>query len=182
MQARSASAEVQQVLPSTSSISILSSVVAMSVALRRRPPRPSSSPPSPRFHLRTAATTQRAVQRDKQTVQTHSSRIERRAVRHGGGTGAGERRPASAGGMREAGSALGLRRLEAPVCDKPGIDQHQRRTLRPDMRDIGNDSTKRSDAWRLCVTKRRLNRSERWPRAEQSEIRTEFILQESHQI
>ena len=81
-------------------------------------------------------------------------------------TGAGERRPASAGGMGEARSALGLRRLEAPVRDKPGIDQHQRRALRPELRDIGNDSTKRSDAWRLCVTKRRLNRSERWPRAD----------------
>ena len=89
---------------------------------------------------------------------------------------------ARAGGMGEAGSALDMWRLEAPVRDKPGIDQHQRRALRPDLRDIGNDSTKRSDAWRLCVTKRRLNRSEGWPRAGQSEIRTEFILQESHQI
>ena len=97
--------------------------------------------------------------------------------------GAGERRPASAGGMGQAGSAVEMGRLKAPVRDKPGIDQHQRRALRPDLRDIGNDSMKRSDAWRLCVTKRRLNRCERWPRAGLTEeIRTEFILQESHQI
>ena len=134
------------------------------------------------LHLRTANTTQRAVAGEKQTLQTHSSRIERRAARRGGGTGAGERRPASAGGMGEAGSALGLRRLEAPVRDKPGIDQHQRRALRPDLRDIDSVIKRCSAAGRLRVTKRRLNRSERWPRAGQSEIRTEFILQESHQI
>ena len=75
-----------------------------------------------------------------------------------------------------------MRRLEAPVRDKPGIDQHQRRALRPYLRDIGNDIKKRSDAGRLRVTKRHLNRSGRRSRAESSEIRTEFILQESHQI
>ena len=66
--------------------------------------------------------------------------------------------------------------------DKLGIDQHQRRALRLDTRDIGCVIKKSSAAGRLRVTKRRLNRSERWPRAGQSEIRTEFILQESHQI
>ena len=54
--------------------------------------------------------------------------------------------------MGEARSALGLRRLEAPVRDKPGIDQHQRRALRTELRDMGNDIKKRSDAGRLCVT------------------------------
>ena len=77
------------------------------------------------------------------------------------GDGAGERRPASPGGMGEARSALGLWRIEAPVRDKPGIDQHQRRALRTELRDMGNDIEKRSDAGRLCVTKRRLNRSGR---------------------
>ena len=64
-------------------------------------------------------------------------------------------------GTREAGSALEMWRLEAPVRDKPGIDQHQRRALRPELRDIGNDIMKRSAAGRLCVTERRLNRSGR---------------------
>jgi hypothetical protein len=73
----------------------------------------------------------------------------------------GERRLASAGGMGEAGSALEMRRLEAPVRDKPGIDQHQRRALRTDLRDIGRDIKKCSATGRLCVAKRRLNRSER---------------------
>jgi len=115
--------EHQAVLFSTSSLGILSSVVAISVTSRRRPLAPSVSA------LRIAKTTQRAVAGEKQTLQTHSSRIERRAARRGGGTGAGERRPARAGEMGEAGSALEMRRLEAPVRDKPGIDQHQRRAL-----------------------------------------------------
>ena len=84
---------------------------------------------SPQLNLRTAKNTQRAVRFHTQTVQTHSSQIERRAARRGGGTGAGERRPARAGEMGEAASALEMRRLEAPVRDKPGIDQHQRRAL-----------------------------------------------------
>jgi hypothetical protein len=57
----------------------------------------------------------------------------------------GERRPASAGGMGEAGSALEkveVWRLEAPVRDEPGIDQHQRRALRTDLSDIGRDTLK----------------------------------------
>ena len=54
-----------------------------------------------------------------------------------------------------------MRRLEAPVRDEPGIDQHQRRALRTDLRDIGRDIKKCNAAGRLCVTKRRLNRSER---------------------
>ena len=36
-------------------------------------------------------------------------------------------------------SALEMRRLEAPVRDKPGIDQHQRRALHQDVREIGSD-------------------------------------------
>ena len=44
--------------------------------------------------------------------------------------------------MGEAGSALEMRRLEAPVRDKPGIDQHQRRALHQDVRNIGSDIKK----------------------------------------
>ena len=44
--------------------------------------------------------------------------------------------------MGEAGSALGLGRLEAPVRDKPGIDQHQRRVLHQDVRKRGSDIKK----------------------------------------
>ena len=54
--------------------------------------------------------------------------------------------PASAGGMREAGSALGLRRLEAPVRDKPGIDQHQRRVLRRSIAETTSYIQKRRPA------------------------------------
>jgi hypothetical protein len=35
-----------------------------------------------------------------------------------------------------------MRRLEAPVRDKPGIDQHQRRALHQDVREIGSDIKK----------------------------------------
>ena len=38
--------------------------------------------------------------------------------------------------------ALEMRRLEAPVRDKPGIDQHQRRALHQDVRKIGSDIKK----------------------------------------
>jgi hypothetical protein len=84
--------------------------------------------------------------------------------------------------MGEAGSALEMRRLEAPVRDKPGIDQHQRRALHQDVREIGSVIKKCSTAGRLRVTKRRLNRSGRRPTARPSEIPSKFILQESHQI
>eukprot|EP01043_Picozoa_sp_COSAG02_P059026 COSAG02_NODE_7448_length_3009_cov_2.048454_3_plen_67_part_00 len=43
--------------------------------------------------------------------------------------------------------------------DKPGIDQHQHRALRPDLRDIDSVIKRCSAAGRLRVTKRRLNRS-----------------------
>ena len=58
----------------------------------------------------------------------------------------------------------------------------QRRALRPYLREIGSDVKQYSAAGRLRVTKRHLNRCGRRPRAEQSEIRTEFILQESHHL
>ena len=60
--------------------------------------------------------------------------------------------------MGEAGSAVEMGRLEAPVRDKPGIDQRQRRALRPDLRDMGSDIKKCTAAGRLRVTQRRLNR------------------------
>ena len=44
--------------------------------------------------------------------------------------------------MGEAGSGLEMRRLEAPVRDKLGIDQHQRRALHQDFREIGSDIKK----------------------------------------
>ena len=62
------------------------------------------------------------------------------------------------------GSALEMRRLEAPVRDKPGIDQHQRRALHQDVRKIGSDIKKlqrRRAVTRYDLTKRRLNRSGR---------------------
>ena len=59
--------------------------------------------------------------------------------------------PARAGGMREAGSALEMWRLEAPVRDKPGIDQHQRRALRTDLRDIGRDIFKKAKRHRAVM-------------------------------
>ena len=64
-------------------------------------------------------------------------------------------------GTREAGSALEMWRLEAPVRDKPGIDQHQRRALRLDTRDIGSVIKKCSAAARLRVTKRNSNGGDR---------------------
>ena len=63
--------------------------------------------------------------------------------------------------MGEGGSAVEMGRLKAPVRDKPGIDQHQRRALRPDLCDIGSVIKECSAAGRLLVTKRRLNRSGR---------------------
>ena len=89
--------DVQVMLFSISCISILSSVVAMSVTSKRRPPRPFSPRPSPPLHLRTAATKQLPVWVSKKTVKTHSSRIERRAARGGG---AEQRRASSRGWLR----------------------------------------------------------------------------------
>ena len=91
MQICSVSAEVQPVLISTSLISILSSIVAISVISRRRPPRPRSPPAGPPLDLRTAKTTQRAARVDKRTADPHSGRIERPAARAGAGEG-GQRR------------------------------------------------------------------------------------------
>jgi len=68
MQVCSASAEVPLVLLSTSLISILSSVVAISVISRRRPPRPRAPLLSPPLALRTTATTQRAA--NEQQIRT----------------------------------------------------------------------------------------------------------------
>ena len=83
---------------STSSLGILSSVVAISVTSKRRPPRPRSAPPSPPLHLRTSKTTQLYARVGKHTVKTHSSRFERRAAR---GAGAEQRRASSSiGGER----------------------------------------------------------------------------------
>ena len=54
-----------------------------------------------------------------------------------------------------------LRRLEAPARHNPGIDQHQRRALRLDTRDIGSVIKKCSAAGRLRVTKRNSNGGDR---------------------
>ena len=62
---------------STSSLGILSSVVAISVTWKRRLARPRSPRPSPPLHLRTAATKQLPARVSKPTVKTHSSRFER---------------------------------------------------------------------------------------------------------
>ena len=83
MRVCSVAAEVQPVLISTSLISILSSIVAISVISRRRPPRP--RPLGPPLDLRTAKTTQRAARVDKQTADPHSGRIERPAAAPGWG-------------------------------------------------------------------------------------------------
>ena len=93
MQIRSTPAEFPLVLLSTSSISILSSIVAMSMASTRRPPRPRSPLASPPLHLRTAKTTQLPTRGDKRAVQSHSGRIERPAAWQGWDTGVRGRRP-----------------------------------------------------------------------------------------
>ena len=116
-------------------------------------------PPPP--SLRAANTTQPAATGHKQTVQTHSSRIERRAARGGGGREACGRSPGCSGGMGRDGSTCKMGRLKAPARDEPGIDQHQRRALRQYLREIGSDIKQCSAAGRLRVTKRRLNRSGR---------------------
>ena len=121
-----ASAEVPLVLLSTSLISILSSVVAISVSSKRRPPRPRAPLLSLPLDVQTAKTTQRAAAGRKRTTDPHSSRIERRAARGRGGTGVGGRRPGANGGMGAAASTVEMRRLEAPARHKPHIDQHQR--------------------------------------------------------
>jgi hypothetical protein len=77
--------DVQVMLFSISSISILSSVVAISVTSKSRPSQLPLIPLPPPPSLRAANTTQPAATGHKQTVQTHSSRIERRAARGGGG-------------------------------------------------------------------------------------------------
>ena len=126
----SASAEVPLVLLSTSLISILSSIVAISISSRIRPPRPRALPLPPPLDLQTAKTTQRAAVGYKRTADPHSSRIERRAVRGRGGTGVGGRRRGASEGMGAAPSMLKMGRLEAPARHKPHIDQHQRRAMR----------------------------------------------------
>jgi hypothetical protein len=80
--------EVQPVLFSIFSISISSSIVAISVASNCRPPQLPLSPLPPSPSLRAANTRQPAVTGHKQTVQMRSSRIKRRAACGGGGTGA----------------------------------------------------------------------------------------------
>ena len=153
--------DVQVMLFSISSISILSSVVAISVTSKRRPPRPRSPPRSP--PLAPADTQHNTASRSgRQTDSLNAQQPDRTACcaprgRDGGGRASSTR----AGGMGEAGSALEMRRLEAPVRDKPGIDQHQRRALHQDVREIGSVIKKCSTAGRLRVTKRRLNRSGR---------------------
>ena len=52
--------------------------------------------------------------------------------------------------MGEAGSALEMGRLEAPVRDKPGIDQLQRRALHQDVREIGSDIKKLQRCWAVA--------------------------------
>ena len=82
MQVCSASAEVPLVLFSTSSISILSSIVVVSMASKkRRLPRPRSRSPSSPFPTRHPQT-QRALVREGQTAATpRSGRIERHTAR-----------------------------------------------------------------------------------------------------
>ena len=131
MKVRSAAAEVLQVLLSTSLISILSSIIAISITSRRRPPRPRAPLLSLPLDLQTARTTQRATAGHRRTADPHSSRIERRAVRGRGGTGVGGRGPGANAGMGAAPSTVKMGRLEAPARGKPHIDQHQRREIWP---------------------------------------------------
>ena len=93
MQVCSASAEVLPVLLSTSLISILSSIIAISITSRRRPPRPRAPLLSPPLDLQTTKTTQRATVGHRRTADPHSSRIERRTGRGRVGIGVGGRRP-----------------------------------------------------------------------------------------
>ena len=75
----------------------------------------------------------------------------------GGRVGA-THRPGAATEGEEMGGHAGLWRLQAPGRDTPGIDPHQHRTPRPDLRARGSDTKKCSATGWLCVTKRRLNR------------------------
>jgi len=143
MQVCSASAEVLPVLVSTFSFSILSSIVVISIASKRSPPRPRAPLLSLPLDLQTAKTTQRAAAGRIQTADPHSSRIERRAVRGRGGTGVGGRRPGANGGMGAAASTVEMRRLEAPARHKPHIDQHQRRALRRPIAETAGYTQKR---------------------------------------
>jgi len=70
---------------------------------------PRLAPPSPlpTHHPQT----QRALVRGANSQLTHTAAGSNGVLRAGGGTGVGERRPASAGGMGEAGSALEMGRL-----------------------------------------------------------------------
>ena len=128
--ARRFAAEVQPMLFGTYSFSILSSVVAISIASIRSPPRPRAPLLSLPLDLQTAKTTQRAAAGRKRTTDPHSSRIERRAARGRGGTGVGGRRPGASVGTGAVASTLKMGRLEAPAGHKPHIDQHQRRAIR----------------------------------------------------
>ena len=104
------------------------------------------------FSLRTVKTTQRVMRGTNQAPDQHRHWIERWAVRVLGG-GRAQRIVQEAG--REAvemGGHAEIWRLEAPGRDKPGIDQHQRRKLRPDVREVGSDLEKCSAAGRLRVT------------------------------
>ena len=136
-------AEVPLVLLSTSLISILSSVVAISVSSKRRPPRPRAPLLSLPLDLQPTKTTQRAAATHKRTADPHSSRIERRAARGRGGTGVGGRRPGASAGMGAAASTLKMGRLEAPARHKPHIDQHQRRALRRPIAETAGYTQKR---------------------------------------
>ena len=73
------------------------------MASSRATPRPCSSPPSPPFHLRTAATKQPPTRVSKQTVKMHSSRFERLAARG---------RAQSSGAHQPAGTARRLSRRQ----------------------------------------------------------------------
>ena len=125
MQVCYASPEVLPVLLSTSLICILSSIVAISITSRRRPPRPRAPLLSPPLDLQPTKTTQRAAAACIRTADPHSGRIERRAGRGRGGTRVGGRRPGANGGMGAAPSTVKMGRLEAPARGKPHIDQHQ---------------------------------------------------------
>ena len=72
--------EVQALLLSVFSVSVLPSDVVIPTASKRRPPRRRSTRPSPPLGLRAAAPRQRAAGGDERTADPRRSRIERHAA------------------------------------------------------------------------------------------------------
>ena len=113
--------EVQALLLSVFSVSVLPSDVVIPTASKRRPPRRRSTRPSPPLGLRAAAPRQRAAGGGERTADPRRSRIERHAAHARKWESGGRASSAGGGGMSGAVGMLTMRRLQAPARHKPGI-------------------------------------------------------------